>query len=442
MKSLTPVVVIVLFFAAAAYITFANWSEPEETTVPEAAALPEASPAPVAEGTPVAAMQVGTSGPGDVVPAAADHDHAPSPAVMGPPLQLTGQPDEPIASNPNSWFEATDLKLGTFYQYEKAHGVFRFKNPSDQTRRFSNIGHTCTCTGSSFKVGGREYYVEATADQAHQLFRVVERNGIKNPERVDHISIGPGEEGIIEVEMEMQGTQGLKAAAVNLTTDDPELPSIRLTFEAFGAAYFSIVPQEVNLNTMNWDDVRTFEVKVSSSVFGDFEITKVDALPAGMKVEYVRSVVNGVPTYTISGTYGPVDSGATSGGSLVFRTDQKDLSFTINVIAFVQGPLTMEPSGFVALGRIRKDTSASKTINIIPSGGFDLQVEKLEWKELSFDEEFLEVTSAKNDSGVVEVTVRILAGIPAGTIVRGEVLVHLNHPAARSESILFNGFVR
>ena len=35
-------------------------------------------------------------------------------------------------------------------------------------------------------------------------------------------------------------------------------------------------------------------------------------------------------------------------------------------------------AGFVALGRIRKDTSASKTITIIPSGGFDLQVEKLE----------------------------------------------------------------
>ena len=112
------------------------------------------------------------------------------------------------------------------------------------------------------------------------------------------------------------------------------------------------------------------------------------------------------------------------------------------MIAFVEGPLTLAPGGFLAMGRIAVDTSVSKTVTIAAAQGYDLQVEGLEGKELSFDEKFLKLSSVKNDAGAIEVTVEISAGIPAGTVVRGEVVINLNHPAARTQTILFNGFVR
>jgi hypothetical protein len=76
-----------------------------------------------------------------------------------------------------------------------------------------------------------------------------------------------------------------------------------------------------------------------------------------------------------------------------------------------------------------------------PTDSFELRVERLEARELSFDASFLEL-SAEQEAQSVRVTLRILPGIPRGTVVRGDVVVHLNHPAANTMTILFNGFVR
>ena len=46
----------------------------------------------------------------------------------------------------NTWFETTDLDLGTVYQHEKATGTFRFRNPTGETRRLLKIRQTCHCT--------------------------------------------------------------------------------------------------------------------------------------------------------------------------------------------------------------------------------------------------------------------------------------------------------
>ena len=431
MKFLTPIAIVLL---PAAAVLIASCGGDSATSGQAQASA--AGGIPAAEvSAPIPAVSSPTQSPGPIAQADAA-------GVYAPPLQLTGEPETAVGTKPNSWFEATDMDMGTFYMNEAAHGTFRFKNPTDQPRRFTDLRQSCHCTKSRFLVGDEEYFMESTADGPNVLFKLVDRNGVMNPERVDFIDIGPGEEGVIEVDMEMVNTRGSRMATIGFAIDDPELPAVMLRFYALGAVFFNVTPEEVNLNKMVWNETREFEVQVTSPVLGDFEITRVNTPPPGMKVSWEKSMRGGQTMFTIKGTYGPLEAGAGRGGRLEFHVDQRGLTFTVPVIAFIEGPLTLAPGGFLALGRIAKDTAVSKTVTIAAAGDYDLQVEGLEGKDLSFDKKFLNLSSVKNDAGAIEVTVEVSAGVPAGTVVRGEVVIHLNHPAARSQTILFNGFVR
>ena len=160
-----------------------------------------------------------------------------------------------------------------------------------------------------------------------------------------------------------------------------------------------------------------------------------------MEVSFDKNLRDGRAEYTITGTYGPLKAGSGGGGRLVFHTDQEGMTFTLPVVAFVVGPLRFEPGEFLSFGMIPKGQAATRSVTVEPTDSFDLRVETLEARELSFDARFLELTSQQGEKSV-QVTLRILPGIPAGTVVRGDVVVHLNHPAAKTRTILFNGFVR
>jgi len=110
-------------------------------------------------------------------------------------------------------------------------------------------------------------------------------------------------------------------------------------------------------------------------------------------------------------------------------------------VAFVEGPLRFLPGDFLSFGMIPRDRAATRSVTVEPTGSFELRVEKLEARELSFDPQFLELTAQQGEKSV-QVTLRILPGIPRGTVVRGDVVIHLNHPAMKTRTILFNGFVR
>jgi hypothetical protein len=114
--------------------------------------------------------------------------------------------------------------------------------------------------------------------------------------------------------------------------------------------------------------------------------------------------------------------------------------FTVRVLAFVQGPLEVKPGGFLTLGLIRKGKSLSREITFEPNDGIDLEATSLEFEKASLSTEFLTATSHKKGNTLV-VELEISDKAPTG-LVKGDLVVQLNHPLVKEKRIMFNGFVR
>ena len=69
---------------------------------------------------------------------------------------------------------------------------------------------------------------------------------------------------------------------------------------------------------------------------------------------------------------------------MLFRsnTNAEGKTVTARVIAFLKGPLTMKPGGFVSLGHVSRSEGKEVEITLTPTGDFDLQVERLEVERL------------------------------------------------------------
>ncbi|MEZ5965174.1 MAG: DUF1573 domain-containing protein [Planctomycetota bacterium] len=349
----------------------------------------------------------------------------------------------PQAAESNAWFPVVRQDFGTYFNDEKAKGKFAFKNPTDVEQKLTNIAGSCSCTRAEFRLGERLYLLDKDP-QANSLHRVTKQDGQEVKERVSHITIGPGEAGEIEVQMEMHGVRGPKEATLDFETTDTETPHVKLSWRATGAIYFEVNPPDVNLNEMTWNDKRDFQFEISSPLKEDFNITGHDPLSPGVAINSMEKIQRaGRAVWVIKGTYGPGVDERNNGATMTFQTDLENRKVEGRVIAFVKGPLTVEPGGFIALGHIPVDTAKSKTIKITPTDDYDLQTTDIEIEGLQVPEGFADkviVTPTKDGKSVV-VEIKIAEGMPRSTV-RGKVKVMLNHPAAPVKEFLFNGFVR
>ena len=124
-----------------------------------------------------------------------------------------------------------------------------------------------------------------------------------------------------------------------------------------------------------------------------------------------------------------------------FRTNLNGAaSFNVRVLAFVQGPLEVKPGGFLTLGLIRKGNASSKRSTFEPNDGIDLHATSLEFEKASLAKEFLSAKQFKDGSKLI-VELSVAANAPKG-LVKGELVVKLNHPIITEKRIIFNGFVR
>lgn len=340
----------------------------------------------------------------------------------------------------NSWFERTQIDLGTFFDEETAVGRFEFHNPSDVEQKMSRLTPSCQCSKAITRIGGRTY--EVGADKT--LRRVTtNEDGTEIKEQVSHIQVAPGEKGEVEVHMTMHDIRGQKEADLAIQTSDEELPVINLKWRATGAVYFQVDPPEVNLNEMTWTDEREFEFRIRSPLKKDFNLVSHEPLSTGMKVSYEKEMQGDQAVWLVKGTYGPGASERDQGGAITFKTDVDDKTVTARVIAFLKGPLTMAPGGFVSLGHVKRNEGKEVEITLTPAGTFDLQVEKLEVDRLRITEEqrkFVTFDHHKNGKDVV-VTIKVEKGMPPA-YVNGVLKIYLNHPAAQTKEVMFNGFVR
>jgi hypothetical protein len=340
----------------------------------------------------------------------------------------------------NSWFPVTVRELGTFYGKGEAVGTFNFKNPHNDAVEWRSMQPSCQCASAEIRIADRIYRVIAKPKK--RVVRVTKIAGKPDKlENVGSITVGPGEEGVIETRLNMHNITGVKSATLSIHSTDPVEPQLKLTFRATGAALFSISPKEVNLNKMTWNETREFSVIVSGSATKDWEIYSMDDAGEAFDVKWEKTGSGKVTTYKITGKYGPVSDENGGGGVLKFRTNLNGAaSFNVRVLAFVQGPLEIKPGGFLTLGLIRKGKAATKNIVFEPNDGTDLKATALVFEKTSLAKEFITATQRKDGDKLI-IDLSVSENAPTG-LVKGELVVKLNHPLVKEKRIIFNGFVR
>lgn len=383
---------------------------------------------------------------GLVVPAAAQE------VKQVKPQGDNGQPEQPVKIQPgaglqrtgNSWFETAEADLGTFFNNESAVGKFKFKNPSDKAQEWKSVQPSCACSQAKVLVGGRTYEVSG---KPAAIWRINQGSGGEAREKVSTLEVAPGESGEVEVHMDMHGVTGVRESDLIIYTTDQDTPQLKLKLKATGAVMFSIVPPEVNLNKMAWNQQREWTVQVTSPIAKDFNITGHEPLQPGLKVEYDKQMKDGMATWTIRGTFGPLEAqagtggGINSGGQIRFKTDVKGgTGFDVRVMAFVEGPLEIKPGSFMSLGMIRRGTPVTRRVTLEPNDGSDLQVARFRLEKLSVAEKFV-LPKATKEGKLLHIDLEVSPDAPEG-LFSGTLVIELNHPAVKEKAVMFNGYVR
>lgn len=341
---------------------------------------------------------------------------------------------------PRPWVQQPEIDLGTHLEGEVAKGRWDFKNPDDAPHEFKHLQPSCTCSKAVVHVGGARFVLE-NQPRPNSIYRVEETDGGEVKELVEAVPIGPGEEGYIDFEVDLRGVNGKKEASVVVQTDDEQNRVINLKATATATQFFLVMPAEINLNKMSWKEQRQFSARITSPIQPDFEITGVQKpLPDQMKVEYRKELRDGAATWIVEGTYGPNVDPRAGGGIVTFDTNVQNRQVQLRVMAWIEGPLDVRPGGFVAFGLIRKGEGASKTVEFEPNDDFDLQIEDVKLDNLTIDEDLVSIETSK-DGKVCKLKITISPDSPR-RLVRGDVTVKLNHPAAQVQELQFNGFVR
>lgn len=340
------------------------------------------------------------------------------------------------------WFEQEQLDLGRFVEGEVAEGEFQFRNPTGADQSIVSIKASCSCTSLVIFVGDERYTVEKNpAPNSIYHWTLDESTGRNNKQLVESIPVPEGAEGRVEVDIDLRNVRGRKSAAITFGLTDSENPAVAIQATAFAAQFFRLEPSEIRLEEMSFDEAREFTARVTSPVQPQFEITGMDPLPKGMTATYRKTEgPDGSAIWVVNGTYGPDIDPSAGGGVIRLRTNVQNRRVDVRVIAYVQGPLTVEPSSFIQFGKIKRAEGKTKTVRIVPAADFDLQIEDLTIEGSQLDEQYLEVTHEKVD-GAIELTVTIKPDAPR-SLVRGVIRLQLNHPAKREQTISFNGFVR
>ncbi|MCB9868346.1 MAG: hypothetical protein H6837_00725 [Planctomycetes bacterium] len=348
---------------------------------------------------------------------------------------------------PNTWFfERTRLFMGEFLDKEKVSGSFKFKNPTGKPIEWNNLMGSCQCTQADITVRGpdgvRKYQL-GKQPVANSLNRLDEKDGKITKVRVTHINIGPQDHGLIEVHMEMGGLQGYKDATLSITTTDPGAKQITLSWQAKGVKLFTITPNEVYLNDMKWGDKRNFSFVIESAVRPEFQLLDHDKLPEYVKVTSKQQIKrpDGKPAWKVDGEFGPNADPKAGGAGIVFKTDWQDKEVRLSVIATVSGPVTIEPGTFLSFGKIRRGEGAVQKVTIKPNGDFKLALKSVEFPRLTFDKKYISATGELVGKDLV-VSVKIAPEVRGPMLVRGAMVLSLNHPAVQGKQFTFNGILR
>lgn len=351
------------------------------------------------------------------------------------PAQAAGTPPAAAATSP--WFAATHADLGVGSGVVR--GTLEFRNPLDHAVAWRGLTGNCACSRATLRLGDATYELRQQP-VANQLVRIQPPSeGVEQVVPVAEIPIPAGAAGRIEVELSLNGIVGAKQAMLDIHTDDPAMPHVRLTFAATAAARFQVSPSEVTLGSMRWDETRPFEVTVVADA-ADWRILRMDDVPGG-SATWTKSAVDGRRAWTIRGSYGPLTAQQAGATQWTFHTDlDGGATFSVRLLAEVVQPIAVRPGKFLGLGLVVPGAVIEREVTLAAADGKDLRATSVGFANLSLPATAATAT-VREDGAQVVVTVRITAPMARGRV-QGDLVVELDHPLVREQRIPFQAFVR
>ena len=193
---------------------------------------------------------------------------------------------------------------------------------------------------------------------------------------------------------------------------------------------------------MKWDDQRKFSFVIDSPVNPDFKLLDHEPLPSYVKISKEQiTKLDGKKAWKVEGTFGPQADPKSGGASIKFKTNWEGKDVTMSVIATITGPFSIKPGTFLSFSKIKKGEGAVREIVITPNDDFDLVLESVEFPKLTIDRKYISATATKRGRDLV-VALKISPDCQGAILVRGSMVLHLNHPALKSKKFTFNGILR
>jgi hypothetical protein len=111
----------------------------------------------------------------------------------------------------------------------------------------------------------------------------------------------------------------------------------------------------------------------------------------------------------------------------------------VKLRASVRNVVEMQP-GIFTLGVVRKGKGTTARVAFTAIDGRPLEAVALRFEKLSLPEEHVQLRSTKEGAKLI-VELEVAADAPPG-LIRGDVVVELDHPGSKQQRVLFNGYVR
>ncbi len=352
------------------------------------------------------------------------------------PTPAGGVPSNPAAVA--KWFPVLEQRLEIEAGAGEAKGVYAFSNPAGKAIEWKNMSGSCTCTRAVILVGGRHYELQGKTKQ------LVEISGPADAPAtvlVKSIEIPAGAEGTVELHIDSHGAKGEKLVSFDIHSTDSEAQMFRLQLHVNVLPAIHATPSSIDLGVLPLGETREFSVKVvaSASVPKDWKIRGASPFPKGATATYERVEAGADSHWLIKGSYRQ-DTMSAVNVLLEFQTNvPAEPTVHIRLQGVVKPVVELTP-GFFALGKVSKTAGAKASLTIHAADGRDLQATSVHLEGVNVPEKF--VTARTTKSGVdLVLELEVAPDAPIG-LLRGGIVLELNHPGAPKQTVLFNGFVR
>lgn len=358
----------------------------------------------------------------------------PQPPTAPASKQVAQDPTK-FAAAAAAWFPSLEAALEVKAAESEAKHVFPFHNPRSQAHEWRSLTGSCTCSSAVILVGDRRYELRS---KEKKLYHVTGQPGSADATQVTSIPIGAGESGQVEMHVDTHGAKGQKLVSLDIQTTDPEVPALRLQLRANIESLFTVNPPGLGLGLVPLGEERKFSVLVSA-ISNDFAITELLPPPKGLTATFARTAEAGRNIWQIQGTFRLDTPGATN-HILQFKTNQPAApTFQVPIHANVQALVEVKPAIFT-VGKVRKGEVTKSKVRFTAADGKQLNATALRFENLNVPETAVALQSSHEGNDLV-VELEVTAAAPTG-LLKGDVVVELDHPSIKQKRLPFNAFVR